>query len=100
MKKINEFKNIETSNKISDEFLSVLAWSIFGIDDEDPWSFNFNSLKDKCDSYLESNNYQYIKLKMEKVIKRLLEEDLDYETGQDIKYKYVEEEFSQKVTRI
>jgi hypothetical protein len=84
---------------ISDELLYNLGWAIFGIDDDDPWYFNYDYLKGLCLKLNESEKYDFIKNKMEKVMSRIISDKLDYITGQELKYKYVEEEFGKKIIR-
>lgn len=84
---------------IDDEFLFSVAFHIFGIDDEDPWTFDYNGLKNMCIIKGNLNQYNYIKDKMVNVMNRIISDNLDYELGCDLKYKYVEEEFGQIITR-
>ena len=100
MKKINEFiNNNKTKLVIDDKLLHYASNIIFGMDDEDPWHYDYDYLKLICEKSGHINHYEYIKNKMEFVMKRIIDDKLDYDLGIDLKYKYVEEEFGQKVIR-
>lgn len=104
MDDINEFKNYKknTDNikmKIDDEFLFSVAFHIFGIDEEDPWTFDYNGLKTMCEIKGNLKQYNYIKEKIQKVMARIIYDNLDYELGCELKYKYVEDEFGQNIIR-
>ena len=83
---------------IDDELLYACIFLIFGMSDDDPWYLNYDSLKIICKLY-NYNNYEYIKIRMSKIMKRIIDENLDYDLGHEIKYKYAEEEFEQKIIR-
>jgi hypothetical protein len=95
------FANSDESNnfEISDELLYNLAWGIFGIDDNDPWYFNYDYLKGLCINLNELDKYDIIKAKMSRVMDKIISDKLDYITGQELKYKYVEDEFGKKIIR-
>jgi hypothetical protein len=98
MKKLNEYNNIPNSIiKIDDILLYLITESIFGIDEYDPWSFNYKTLEILCNAYDESNNFNYIKYKVEKVMMMMYK--LDYEVGHKLKYNLIENEFGQKVVK-
>ena len=99
MKTINEFLNKKTSILIDNKLLHTSIFLIFGIDDEDPWSYDYNKLKYICELYNYPHHYEYIKLNIEILMKRIIDENLDYDLGQDIKYQYAEEIFGQKIIR-
>lgn len=88
-----------TKFEISDELLYNLAWGIFGIDENDPWYFNYDYLMGLCVKLNESEKYDFIKSKMEKVMSRIISDNLDYIEGQILKYKYVEDEFGKKIMK-
>jgi len=92
----NEFKS--NNFEISDELFN-LAWGIFGIDDNDPWYFNYDYLKGLCINLNELDKYDIIKAKMSRVMDKIISDKLDYITGQELKYKYVEDEFDKKIIR-
>ena len=48
--------------------------------DDDPWYLNYYSLKIICKLY-NYNNYEYIKIRMSKIMKRIIDENLDYDLG-------------------
>lgn len=98
MKKINEFNNIPNSIlRINDKLLYLIAESIFGIDEYDPWSFNYKTLSLLCDAYDELDNFEYIKNKIDKVMSLLVK--MDYEKGHSVKYGLLEDEFKQKIDK-
>ena len=104
MKKINEFVNNNNNNNnntiiLNDELLHYSIFTIFGMSDEDPWYYDYNYLYKICIKYGFPNHYSYIKKKIENIMKRLIYENVDYIQGYDIKFKFAEEEFEQKIIR-
>ena len=98
MGKINELTNNNIPNiKVNNKLLYLVGESIFGIDENDPWSFNYNKLKLLCDAYGEMDKYEYIKSKVEKVM--LLINRMDYERGHLVKWDLLENEFIQKIDK-
>ena len=91
--------NTNETIQIDDEFLFSVAFHIFGMDEEDPWTFDYNGLKTMCEIKGNLNQYNYIKEKIKKVMNRIISDNLDYELGCDLKYKYVEDEFGQIIIR-
>ena len=84
---------------IDTELLYISVFKIFGMDDEDPWYYDYNSLKKLCNLRNENDKFLYLKERIEKIMRRIIDENLDYDLGHEIKYKYAEEEFGQKIIR-
>ena len=98
MGKINEFNNVSGDVLfINNTLLYLIGESIFGIDEYDPWSFNYETLKLLCDAYGELNNFNYIKTKIENVMKLVIK--MDYDKGHLVKYDLLEREFKQRINK-
>lgn len=85
MNRIDEFRINNDPNDINiiidSELLYSVIFRIFGMDDEDPWYYDYKYMKKLCSLYGFPNNYEYIKNKIEKIMKRIIDENLDYDLG-------------------